>query len=225
MLARSSESPRAGDAGVHDGYSKSQREAAAKQARSLGLLKGTSIWQEPPTPSGQLSDTMLIAPPGVWPNVFYPVCCCASYAFCVQRCLSIRCTKTTIACWYVPGGVCHAGAGAYSHKPPLHTQGGAPLRILSFAEIRAQVEQTGGPLAEVPTRPSAQRHSSASSRRGGGARDGRKSAGSPHGVPGEARGALHTTNSSSSMKRRRRVRGTEQGSSSEAGRTGSPLPP
>lgn len=107
----------------------------------------------------------------------------------------------------------------------LHTQGGAPLRILSFAEIRAQVEQTGGPLAEVPTRPSAQRHSSASSRRGGGARDGRKSAGSPHGVPGEARGALHATNSSSSMKRRRRVRGTEQGSSSEAGRTGSPLPP
>lgn len=43
--------------------SKHQREAAAKQARLLGLLKGNSIWQEPPTPTGQLSSHMAIDPP------------------------------------------------------------------------------------------------------------------------------------------------------------------
>lgn len=46
------------------GATKAQRDAAAKQARALGLLKGTSIWQEPPTPTGQLVDAMAIAPPG-----------------------------------------------------------------------------------------------------------------------------------------------------------------
>lgn len=42
---------------------KPQRDAAVKQAKALGLLKGTAIWQEPATPSGQLGDSMLINPP------------------------------------------------------------------------------------------------------------------------------------------------------------------